>query len=97
MSFFEGFGRIIFYTGIFVAGYSVSGCVREDPRYDVVRYEEKPYLVDKNLSKKVEIKNDNGNLQLGDLEYRVECVLEDRRLLRCLSTLKERWENDNGK
>ena len=67
MSFFEGFGRIIFYTGIFVAGYSVSGCVREDPRYDVVRYEEKPYLVDKNLSKKVEIKNDNGNLQIGDL------------------------------
>lgn len=95
MAFFEGFGRAVFYTGIFVAGYSVSGCVREDPRYDVVRYEEKPYLVDKSLSKKVEIKNDNGNLQLGDLEYRVECVLQDRRLLSCLNTLKEKWERDN--
>ncbi len=95
MSFFGGFGRAIFYSGIFIAGYSVSGCVREDPRYDVVRYEERPYLVDKKLSEKVEIKKDNGKLQLGDLEYRVECVLEDRRLLECLNTLKEKWVKDH--
>lgn len=92
MGFFEGFGRVMFYGGIFIAGYTVSGCVREDPRYDVVRYEEKPFLVDKKLSERVEIKSENGKLQLGDLEYRVECVLEDSRLMECVNSLKDKWD-----
>ncbi len=91
MGFFEGFGRVMFYGGIFIAGYAVSGCVREDPRYDIVRYEEKPFLIDKSLSERVEIKNENGKLQLGDLEYRVECVLEDDRLMECVNSLKKKW------
>lgn len=92
MGLFEGFGKVMFYGGIFVAGYVVSGCVREDQRYDIVRYEEKPFLVDKKLSERIEINRHNEKLQLGDLEYRVEGVLEDDRLMECLSSLKNKWD-----
>lgn len=91
MGFFESFGRAMFYGGIFVSGYAVSGCIREDPRYDIVRYEEKPFLLDKRLSERVEINNENGKLQLGDLEYRLEGVLDDNRLIDCVNSLKKKW------
>jgi len=91
MGFFRGFGKIVFYSGLFVAGYAVKGCVSEDMRYDIRRYGEKPFLVDKKLGQRVEIVNDNDCVQLGDLEYRVECILENPRLKESLELLKSKW------
>jgi len=53
MSFFHGFGKAMFYAGIFVAGYAVSSCVNTDIRYDVTRYDKKPFLVDKKQVKEL--------------------------------------------
>jgi hypothetical protein len=91
MSFFRGFGKVIFYSGLFVAGYAIHGCVNDDIRYDVRRYDKNPFLVDKKLGHRVEIVDDNGKTQLGDLEYRVECILENPRLKEALDGLKNKW------
>jgi hypothetical protein len=90
MGFAEGFGKLCFYTGIFAAGYMTHSCVGEDQRYDIRRYSEKPYLVDKTLGERVEIKYENEKLQLGDLEYRVECILEDHKFEDHIESLKGR-------
>jgi len=94
MSFFHGFGKAMFYGGIFVAGYAVSSCVNTDIRYDVTRYDRKPFLVDKKLSERVEIINEDGKMQLGDLEYRIECLVEDDKLKETLNNLKNKWRDE---
>jgi hypothetical protein len=91
MSFFHGFGKAMFYGGIFVAGYAVSSYVNKDIRYDVIRYDKKPFLVDKKLSERVEIITEGGKLQLGNLEYRIKCLVEDDKLKETLNNLKNKW------
>ncbi len=90
MGFFHGFGKAMFYGGLFVAGYAMHGCVSNDARYDVARYSGKPFLVDKKLSERVEITNKSGKMQLGDLEYRIECLIDDDKLKDTIYSLKRK-------
>ncbi len=91
MGFFKFFGKGLLYAGLFGLGYAVHSCVAEDIRYDVRRYEGKPYLVDKVLGEKIEILRENDKMHLGGLEYRLECLIEDSRLKLCVDSLKKKW------
>jgi hypothetical protein len=51
-------------------------------------------LVDKKLSERVEIINEDGKMQLGNLEYRIECLVEDDKLKETLNNLKDKWGNE---
>lgn len=67
-------------TGLFVAGYSLHSCNSEDARYDVRRYNNLPYLVDKKLDRKVQIVDSKGCMNLGDMEYRLFTLLNEEGL-----------------
>tara|TARA_Y100000310_G_scaffold285479_1_gene308957 strand:- start:2900 stop:3184 length:285 start_codon:yes stop_codon:yes gene_type:complete len=94
MGISSGIGKVFFYGGLIVAGYAMHGCVNNDKRYDVRRYDGTPYLIDKRLDERLVITSDGEKMQLGDLEYRVESVLEDDKLREHLNKLKRKMEVD---
>ena len=62
----------------FLAGYSFCRYVNDDVRYDIERRNGEAYLYDNVVEKVLPI--DERNFQVGNLEYRLEGVLRDRRL-----------------
>ena len=76
MGFFRFLGKVAFYTGIFATVHAIHGCINEDSRYDIRRYEGRPYLLDKDVGKIIEILEEKGKLKLGNLEYMVDSALD---------------------
>ncbi|MDP3917233.1 MAG: hypothetical protein Q8Q42_03010 [Nanoarchaeota archaeon] len=93
MAFFNFLKKVAVYGGFFLVGYAMHGCTNSDERYAVKRYNKDPFLVDKKIGERVEIFNENGKMQLGDLEYRLECLLENSNLRNCISSMKDKWRN----
>ena len=92
MGFFRFLGKVAFYAGIFTVVHAIHGCIREDSRYDIRRYEGKPYLLDKDSAKIVEILDEDKKMRLGDLEYLVDSSLDDSRIEEYISRIKYRFE-----
>jgi len=89
MGFIKTILKFGMYAGIFSLGYATHGCITADVRYDVRRYNEEPYLIDKKLGERIVIRESNGKMQAGSLEYRVHNILKDDRLQECLRQLKQ--------
>lgn len=90
MGFFNFLRKTAMYGGLIFVGYAMHGCVSNDSRYSIKRYDKKPFLVDKRMGERIEIFNRNGKMQLGDLEYRLECIIEDNQLKDCIDSLKNK-------
>ncbi len=87
-----GISKIIANTmlcaGLFVAGYTLHSCNSEDTRYDIRRYHDLPYLVDKKLGRQIQITNRNGFMNLGDLQYRLVTLLNEEGLHDYINSLE---------
>ena len=92
MGFFRLLGKATFYAGIFVAVHSIHSCIKEDSSYDIRRYAEIPYLLDKKADKIVEIVNENGKLHLGDIEYLIDSGLDKSRIDEYVRSLRLKLE-----
>jgi hypothetical protein len=77
-------------AGVFLLGYGCSRFLSGHDRYLVRTYNDKPFVVDREAGEKQEIIEVNGSMQLGDLKYRLQGILEDDGLEACLQRAEKK-------
>lgn len=93
MSFVRGAVKIGVGTLLFLGGYMFSQYVHHDPRYAIRRIDDLTYLEDIQQRKRLPI--DEKTFQVGNLEYRLQGLVEDPRLPLLLQTADpSRWTHD---